>query len=200
MTKKENRHFKLAVFYLSILIGLILFLQSENVFSQGIENKTEEEKPDVALWLARSCIGEAKWNCVESTECAGLMHIYLKRSIRSNGKYTIYEIVRKYSAATKRRPDHPRKWIFDLDRTKERPARFPKNLNWKWKHKPKWKKTLKHAEAFLRGEIPDPLPEADHYGSKDDHHRAVKAGWCWLVGAGMLNRFYSTSCKVSRPK
>lgn len=138
----------------------------------------QETTEDVAIWLARSCIGEAGFESAETGECAALMHIYLKRSLR--GKFTLYEIVRKYSAATKKRREHPRKWIFDMSRSFKKPARFPRNLNWKWKHKPQWKRTVRLADDFLLGNVLDPVPEADHYGSIVDEHRAIKAGWIFI--------------------
>lgn len=152
----------------------------------------EPEDDDVELWLARSCVGEAGWGAHSSGECAALLHIYLKRSHK--GGLTLLEACRMYSGATKQRPNHPRKWLFHLDRSDNEPEGWPSHLRWE-RYSDDWLRTVDLVGDFLRGQIADPLPHADHYGSKYDHIRAVRAGW-WELVTDFRNRFYS----VDRPK
>jgi hypothetical protein len=147
----------------------------------------ESSEQDVALWLARSCVGEAGWDSYSTGECAALMHVYLKRS--RIGNLTLLEATRKYSGATKKRRNHPRKWLFGLDRSDSEPEGWPQHLSWS-QYSDQWLNMVDHADAFLDGLVADPMPEADHYGSIYDHHRAVRMGW-WEMKTDFRNRFYS---------
>ena len=165
------------------LIAILLLL----ALVAYVNEADASEKDDVALWLARSCVGEAGWGSHQTGECAALMHIYLKRSAK--GQLTLLDACRKYSGATKRRRNHPRKWLFELDRSDRKPDSFPSNMNWVV-YRDDWLATLDIAEAFLDGEINDPTQEAEHYGSIYDHHSAARAGW-WEIKTNFRNRFYS---------
>ena len=141
----------------------------------------------VGLLLARSCGGEAGLASIESGECAAILHVYLKRAALRGG--TLAATVRAYSAAVKRRHGHPNAWIIDLDRTLERPARWPRGLRWSVA-RPLWGRALDFAEAFLRGEVPDPLPAALHFGGRMDRGRLSAASWAPIPRTGFRNIFY----------
>jgi hypothetical protein len=144
------------------------------------------KKHDVALWLARSCVGEAGWEAYETNECAAIMHVYLKRA--DIYRQPLYRIVRKYSSAVKNHIKHDRQWIFQLNRKGKRPKQWPKNLSWK-KRQPQWKKILHMADLFRDGRIEDPLPSALHYGGKMDTNLNPKH-WTQIKKTGFKNMFY----------
>lgn len=139
---------------------------------------------DEALWLARSCIGEAGWNAYSTGECAAIWHVYSKRG-EINGKGTLWT-ARKYSSAIKRGSHQRNKWVMHLNGT-ERPRKWPRNLNWS-KYRERWIKTLSHAKDFVSGVVADPLPVAVHYGSRIDRHRA-KNNWR-IVDAPFRNLYW----------
>ena len=146
------------------------------------------ETPDVAVWLARSCVGESNnWKSYQTGECAAILHIYKKLSNR--GRYSVFEVAKKYSAAIKRHKDHPNPWVFTLGRLGTKPKKWPHGAKWA-PRRVDWLATLVLAESFLEGNVPDPLPLADHYGGECDHARAIRAGW-WKLDTPFKNNFYS---------
>jgi hypothetical protein len=179
--EKQADRLERALFLLALVLVIVLMIGTMATDADCSEGD------DVALWLARSCVGEAGWDSHATDECAALMHVYLKRSAKGN--LTLLEATLKYSGATKKRRNHPRKWLFELGRSDREPDSFPAHLNW-LVYRDDWLNTLQIADDFLQGKIADPIPQADHYGSIYDHHRAVKAGW-WEMRTDFSNRFYS---------
>ena len=152
-------------FYVFFSLSLILFTLLE--CSASAQHQPD---PELIKWLARSCIGEAGWDASqgEAPECAALFHIYHKRTQWS--PYTIDQVVRKYSAATKWRKGRHNPWIMHMNRDCEKPRKWPRALRWE-NYQTRCAQAFNLAEAFLAGDVPDPLPNADHYGSPIDHHR-----------------------------
>lgn len=144
-----------------------------------------KEKPDVALWLARSCVGEANWDSAKTGECAAILHIYARRARKLD--WTILRVVKRYSAAVKRRKSHPRPWVLNLNREATEPRGWPQRLIWK-RSQLQWLDILDLADNFLLGLVPDPLPQADHYGGPLD----VPKGRMYPLRTKFRNRFYTT--------
>jgi hypothetical protein len=149
------------------------------------------EEPDVAVWLARSCVGEAGWTAHASGECAGIWHIYRKRAERSGR--SVYTVAHMYSAAIKPRAQRRNRWVLHMDRTAERPQYWPA-LPWR-AYAAAWVSTLELADRFLAGDVPDPVPDADHYGSQVDRWRAIRAGWKF-IRTGFRNQFWRVPKKT----
>ena len=136
---------------------------------------SKRKRPDVGLWLARSCVGEAGFNSVHSGECAAILNIYLKRTKASN--FSMYKVVRKYSAAVKNHTRHTRRWIFHMNRDLKKPDHW-NDVSQRWSVvRSRWMEMLWLCDDFLAGKVPDPLPHADHYGDRSDADRARRAGW-----------------------
>ena len=171
-----------------VLFTVLILLMLHSCMSEASEQNT-------AKWLARSCIGEANWLSVDGddSECAALMNIYKKRAIIANR--SIYWAVRKYSAAVKNHPGHKQKWVLHINRECIQPNKWPKNLDWGTWYTSQCKKAFNLANSFLRGEVRDPLPLADHYGGSMDAERAHLAGW-YRLKTKYRNRFYS----IKNPK
>jgi hypothetical protein len=142
---------------------------------------------DVALWIARSCVGEAGWKSHETGECAAIAHIYKKRSAINGWSY--YRTMRKYSGAIKRHRGHSREWLFGLKQGAVRPIQWPSRLKWS-EYEDDWQLTLDMARRFVSGEIDDPLPRADHYGSWVDRHRVLPS-WELLPTPNFKNWFFN---------
>lgn len=159
-------------FYVFFFLSVSLFVLIECSASAS----EVEERQELATWLARSCIGEAGWDASqgEDPECAALFHIYQKRT-RWNG-WEILRVVRRYSAATEWRKGRHNPWIMHMDRSCSKPKQWPQGLRWR-NYKARCLDAFALADRFVVGEVPDPLPLADHYGSSIDHWRAVRAGW-----------------------
>lgn len=162
-------------FALYILFFIITFFQC-------CESRADD--PDVALWLARSCIGEAGWTAHRTGECSAIWHVYRKRSDATG--WPLLAVVRKYSVAVKRIKGRPNPWILDLNRGYTRPEKWPGGLRWSNVHRYHWGQMLFQARLFLAGKLTDPLPMANHFGSPID---PVPATWV-RVRAGFRNWFY----------
>jgi hypothetical protein len=160
-----------------LMLGLILFAVLALHTCEPKEAKSAEAPEDVALWLARSCAGEAGWGAHETGECLAIWHIYKKRS-RINGKGLLWT-AQKYSAAIKPRPERENRWVLHLNREGTRPKHWPRAADWT-QFREDWGFILVEADAFLRGERADPLPAAHHYGSIIDRHRAERQGWKYI--------------------
>lgn len=152
------------------------------------------KKPDVALWLARSCVGEAGWDSYESLECPAIMHVYLKLALKTD--VPLYRVTRKYSAAIKTRSTRARRWLLHLNREATRPQKWPKNVKWSV-CRDRWKIMLKLADLFLTGHVGDPLPEARHYGGKMDKNLNPKH-WVKIREPGFRNIFYKIRTRNDR--
>ena len=157
----------------------------------------ELQARDAALWLARSCVGEANFDSAETGECAALLHVYAKRARLA--RVTIYTAVRKYSAAVKPRKTHPRPWVLQLDRNGTKPKKWPGQKK-KWSSvESMWFDVLWLCDDFLKGKIANPVPNADHYGSKIDEWRAVQQRWRKLkVPHNFKNQFWNINVKRKR--
>lgn len=147
----------------------------------------QETDNETALLLARSCVGEAGFDAAERGECAAIWHVYRKRAELLNKP--IDKITRKYSAAVKRgRHNAHRKWIFGLDATGRKPRGWSSQLDWN-RYRMKWLITLALAEQFLSGSIPDPIPQAQHYGGPMDHKLDARQ-WRRIKTERFANWFY----------
>ena len=171
--------------FLTIILMLVAWLFA--VQARGAD-------PDPALWIARSCAGEAGLDSASTGECAAIAHIYRKRA-EMYGRDTL-EIARKYSAAIKPRSGHSRRWVLSLVRTGEKPKNWPQGASWA-RYRESWLELLDYCDRFVAGEIPDPLPEAVHYGGAVDSHRAV--GW-YEIKTTFRNRYYSVRKPKEYPK
>jgi hypothetical protein len=148
----------------------------------------EDRNIDVGLWLARSCVGEAGFASVDSGECAAILHVYKKRA-RTTKRHAIYKMAQKYSAAIRLREAHPHNWILGLRRNLKEPTHWNPVLRWRI-HRGLWKAVLDHADAFLAGDIPDPIPSALHYGGAMDRGRLSRRVWKPIKGLPFQNTFY----------
>jgi hypothetical protein len=172
---RENTHFL-------IMMAIMICLLCMAIDANAQDDDTDEH---TALWLARSCIGEAGWSSHQTGECAAIMHVYKKRSaIRGT---SILATAARYSAAIKPGNHQRNKWVRHLDGL-ERPKHWPKGADWN-KYKNSWMTTRDHAREFVAGNIPDPLPSAMHYGSRIDRHRA-QPNWK-LLKTPYRNLFWS---------
>jgi len=157
--------------------GIIILLLSCPVSAAG-------GGPDVALWLARSCVGEAGWHSVDNGECAAIAHVYHKRSYTLRSR-NYMRAMTEYSAAVR----VGRPWIRQLTRKADRPRLLETNVYW-GRHRDKWIKTLQFADDFFRGRIPDPTPEALHYGGGMDRGRLDPNVWEVMSTPKFRNEFY----------
>lgn len=146
------------------------------------------EEPDVALWLARSCVSEAGFDSGATGECAAIAHVYAKRAERSGREY--YKIMRQYSAGIKYRAGHSRDWVFDLRRSAKRPHHWPARASWPH-FKKHWVNTLQMCDHFVDGSVADPLPKSDHFGGRMDAWRATQQGWRAIPHKTFKNIFYA---------
>jgi len=141
-----------------------------------------------AIWLARSCIGEAGWDAWRTGECAAILHVYRKRA--GLGPHTTVEIAHRYSAAIKPRRDKRNRWVRFLRADGKRPEHWPRGSDWE-KYRANWVYTMILVELFLAGTASDPLPPAMHYGCAADGvpvgHTAIKTRF--------RNKFYRPKWK-----
>lgn len=175
-------------FLCMILFFLLWALsQSCNVFA------SEPHQPDTALWLARSCVGEAGFDSASSGECAAILSIYRKR-LKPTG-LSLYKVVRKYSAAIKPYHNRRHKWVMYLTRDLTQPKHWPEEkATWR-RYRNRWQEMLVLCDDFMKGRIKDPLPQADHYGGVMDRINGVKEGW-HMLKTDYRNDFWA----IKKPK
>lgn len=106
--------------------------------------------------------------------CSHLEHIF---ETDKGVQLQYVQSCKKYSAAVKPRPSHPRKWVLHLSRDLKKPKHW-NDVNQRWSAvRVLWMEMLWLCDDFLAGKVPDPLPKADHYGDRSDADRARRAGW-----------------------
>ncbi len=142
------------------------------------------------VWLARSCIGEAGFHSPD--ECIAIAWVYATRTMQKQVDFTY--MVQQYSAPLKRLKNrvHKRVWIFHLNAEGTRPRHWPKHLRWK-PYREKWIALLNTLDSWAQGHKPNPLPGANHFGSRTD-----KPGTYWVrlkTPDGFRNRFYRAKQK-----
>lgn len=154
------------------------------------------------VWLARSCVGEARFARVTKKgvfhdECIAIAYVYATRVKIT--QFPLIKIIRKYSSAIKRHAAHQRPWIMELNKAGRRPASFPRNLSWK-PYKLLWEDKLEILDSWAKGYIPNPVPGANHYGSDADAYRAERIyRWKRLKAPKHFkNRFYTSFEKTPR--
>jgi hypothetical protein len=172
---------RIIIFTAGFLLPVLIVLMALTAFAGTKE-------PDVGLLLARSCVGEAGFKAIGTGECAAIMHIYKKRAPEPT-KSSLYWTARQYSSAVKYLRNHPNRWVLQLNRRMIRPRSWDRRLSWK-NHIPHWKKALNLADNFLAGEVPDPVPQAMHYGGHMDRHRLSPRVWKRIRGLKYENTFY----------
>lgn len=136
-----------------------------------------------AVWLARSCVGEAGWSAWHTGECAAILHIYKKRAARTGE--TVTQMAKRYSAAIKPHSGRNNTWVLSLRADGKRPDSWPRGAKW-GRYSYSWQMTLLVVELFLLGMVADPLPMAIHYGASFD----VPAPGSVRIKTIFRNRFY----------
>lgn len=174
--------------FLWLLWGVVLL-----TLVLALPNAEARWKPDVGLWLARSCVGEAGWKSAESGECVAIAHIYKKRA--QQGRYSFFLSMRKYSAAIK--PGCGKTWVRELSRNGKKPDGFNNRLKWSL-YREKWFAMLEVADSFVNSVVPDPLPRALHYGGWVDRHNLSQKYWERIPNTGFRNMFYAPTTRGFR--
>lgn len=120
---------------------------------------------DAALWNARVCVGEVGWRAPLEA-CSAMVWVHAKRAAKSRA--TLASFARLYSRAV-RRPQARRAWVPQLRATGPAPVTWPPHLDGVWpRYQARFEEILVHVESVLRGDVPDPCPDVDHYGGPMD--------------------------------
>ena len=141
------------------------------------------------------CVGESGFWAED--ECMAIAWIYARRA-RLVG-WPLLKMIRRYSAATKPHEVHRRPWIFELDAKAEKPKHWPKTIRWQ-RHRKAWLNLLARLDRWKDGHEPDPMPEADHYGSYRDANqsRYVRTWKRVEAPAGFKNLYFNSSVRYAR--
>jgi hypothetical protein len=138
-------------------------------------------------WSARSCVGEAGWYALD--ECVALAWVHAKRSRTTGIPYI--KMIRRYSAATKPHQRHSRPWLLRLAVSGARPSGWPQQLRW-GRYREAWEVLLERLDEWARGLHPDPLPDANHYGSGMDA-LLVKHRWYRVAAPSEFRNWFFDS-------
>ncbi len=126
----------------------------------------EEWTSVAARNLARSCVAEAGFDSGSNGECAAIAFVYARRfhQMRRAGRYMTYsQLVWQYSAPLRL---NVRPWVNQLDGD-DRPRSMPRR--WPWDLLlPKWQRLQDMVQRWAEGEIENPCPGANHFGSVQD--------------------------------
>jgi hypothetical protein len=166
-------------------IWVLLFLIIAKL-CEASEPPGPRDRVDLALWLARACIGEAGWRSAETGECAAIAHVFHKRSYMAPGR-DYFTAMREYSAAL-RVGIKTRPWLRNLRRDGRRPRLLEGQIYW-GKHRPLWLKTLELADRFFKGRVLDPTPEALHFGGLMDVKNMDPDQWA-IINVNFKNKFW----------
>jgi len=140
------------------------------------------------LWLARSLIGEVGWRRPE--EQAAVAWVYATRA-RSSSKGFGW-MLRRYSAAIRAPGLKRQPWIGEI-MDHRRPLSWPRGPRWTGLHDRAWLDVVELVDGFEAGLVPNPCPEANHYGGPIDDHRARKARWVRVCrDKRFRNRFFDS--------
>ena len=134
--------------------------------SIGLIHRIAEGQDKTALHLVQ-CIRAECDQCPHPLEPAAIAHVLRKHSARQ-GK-SLDALMKRYCS------------VFRDDSARAKAIRgstfdAPLHGDPEW-----WKLYEVFADEFLAGNIPDPLPSADHFGGGMDTHRALRAGWVLVV-------------------
>jgi hypothetical protein len=144
---------------------------------------------ETRLWLARSLVGEVGWRRPE--EQAAVAWVYATRA-RSSSKGFGW-LLRRYSAAIRAPGLKRQPWIGEI-RDHRRPPSWPRGPLWKGLHDQAWLDVLELVDGFEAGLVPNPCPEANHYGGPMDAWRADAARWARVCrDKRFRNHFYSST-------
>jgi len=204
---------KRIILYAVILIFLLAPIsggtsQMETASSDVVQKPIPADQwtPQAKLWLARSCVGETRFGVGAADEameeCMAIAWVYSKRLkiIRAQGvRKDLLWVIKRYSAAVKKRSTHTRPWILTLDYGLKRPSNWPSSLRW-GVYRDLWSDKLATLDEWASGKRPDPVPEANHYGGSMDVKRAEYI-YRWKrvpTPSYFKNRFYTSLVKVKR--
>lgn len=176
------------------IVFWFLFLFLVWLFCFGYRGACGSTSPQIShkaqLWLARACVGEAGWESVEG-ECAAIGYVIQKRVPVVRKPFL--KVLKKYSWAIQYHPKHTRKWLLHLNRDLSKPKFWPKDANWE-RYVSRWQAVLSVASQFSEGGIPDPTPEANHWGGRMDAWRAKQWGWKRVKAPSHFrNQFFDSS-------
>jgi hypothetical protein len=161
-----------------LIIAIVMIVVLILALTAPEAEASSRSKVSTEVLLARSCVGEAGFDSVESGECAAILHVYKKRSELL--REPVRSVSLRYSAAIKRRRGHPNPWVLHLRSDLAKPKRWSKRLKWS-EYSERWEAAVVYARKFLEGGVDDPLPAALHYGGRMDKHRLSPRVWAPLV-------------------
>jgi len=147
--------------------------------------------------LGRSCVGESGF--AAGDECIAIAWVYANRARKAGWSFD--KMMHRYSAALKPHERHRRPWLFELNAEGERPKHWPRSISWKH-HNKLWQRLLTLINEWENGWIRNPLPKADHFGSRADAQRACFVRrWKRLDAPDHFrNWFFDSSRRVSLRK
>lgn len=170
---------------LALIAFALLFVAARIVSAQDIA----ENDDATALILAQAFIYEAGWEAAD--EHAAIAHCLAARAADRGVPLQSHAI--EYVALFDARVKNARKrWVMSLRLDARKPNHWPQHLSWS-AHSGLWLQAIERARAFLRGELRNICPGADHYGMSDgyDMVRAQRARWHRVTcSAQTLNAFW----------
>jgi len=178
------------------LVLMVLLCSGVSAAEPPAESRQQEVAPPIApsewntgtkVLLARSCIGEAGFRAQE--ECVAIAYVYAARAMQTGASFRT--VMRQYSSAIKKHEQHRRPWLFEITAAGTRPTSWPRHLSWP-RHREALFALMAVLDRWAAGEIPNPVPGANHYGSTQDLHRSDYFTEAMLVPAPahFRNRFF----------
>jgi hypothetical protein len=122
--------------------------------------------PQARIWLARALVGESGWD--NRLDQAAVAWVLAKRWERYRPDLFHFEgMVKAYACPVKW--GAPRPWVRQLPADGWTRPRQWKNSMGPWGAVVlRWQGVLEFVDHWAAGEVPDPIPEANHYGSPTD--------------------------------
>jgi hypothetical protein len=150
--------------FVSVACFVICLLLARAVFGQ----------PEPRTVLLRALVAESGWH---GSDQAAVLHVLGKTAARVGVPIDAH--AQRYVSAFRAKSTPRLEWVLALEPGCREPAGWPAHLAWK-NHRAACERTVKRIELYFAGELPDPCPTADHWGSRyirRDVERALRAGW-----------------------
>jgi hypothetical protein len=155
------------------LRNILLALAAGCVLMSTCEGRAQDT---TATTLARLAIGESDWHARDQ---AAALHVVKRRAERAG--VSLEQMATAYSAVFSGKGSPRKAWVLAIEADCKQPSGWPQRLRWA-RYAQRCRDTFARVERFLRGELPDPCPRAEHFGSRvlradvERAERAVREG------------------------
>lgn len=181
-----------------LALGVVLAIASVVMLARGCAMPApaaaQRHRDGDALLLARICVSEASWACMETGDGAAIYHVLRYRAARRGQPWRV--AARAYSprATGTIAPRTPRgAWVAQLREDGRQPDAWPSRVSWS-AYRERWLSVLAEARRVVAEGVASPCAEQpEHWGGRVDRERARRLGMRRIECGPTRNDFYVTA-------